>query len=118
MDRNLSLNEVPEIKTVFGQETSFEGNLEYDTSLKILGKFKGQIKTSGYLEIGSTAEVEAGIFAGTVIINGYVKGNIEATERLEMHSKGKIYGNVRTNKLKIADGVVFEGNCYMLEQEN
>lgn len=103
-----------DIKTTFGVETDFEGDLEYETSLKILGRFKGQIKTGGYLVIGESAEVEAEIVAGSILIGGTVKGNIEASEKCEILSTGKIYGNIKTNKLKIADGVVFEGNCQMI----
>ncbi len=103
-----------DIKTTFGPETEFEGDLEYDTSLKILGKFKGSVKTGGFLVIGESAEVEAEIIAGSLIIGGTVRGNIEAREKCEVLSTGKIYGNIKTNKLKIADGVVFEGNCQML----
>lgn len=103
-----------DIETTFGPETDFEGDLEYDTSLKILGKFKGQIKTNGFLIIGETAEVEAEISAGSLIIGGTITGNIEAKEKCEVLSTGKIYGNIKTKKLKIADGVVFEGNCQMI----
>jgi cytoskeletal protein CcmA (bactofilin family) len=46
---------------------------------------------------------------------GAVHGNIEATDRLEIHENGKLYGNIRTAKLKIADGVVFEGKCEMIK---
>jgi len=48
------------------------------------------------------------------VIGGTVKGNVEATEKLEMLSTGKVFGNIRTAKLKIADGVVFEGKCEMI----
>jgi cytoskeletal protein CcmA (bactofilin family) len=51
---------------------------------------------------------------GSVVIGGTVKGNIEAVEKLEMLSTGKVFGNIRTAKLKIADGVVFEGKCEMI----
>jgi cytoskeletal protein CcmA (bactofilin family) len=44
-----------------------------------------------------------------------VKGNVEATEKLEMLATGKVFGNIRTAKLKIADGVVFEGKCEMIK---
>ena len=47
-----------------------------------------------------------------------VYGNIEASEKVEMLSTGKIYGNVRTAKLKIADGVTFEGKCEMIKRSD
>ena len=43
--------------------------------------------------------------------------NEQADERLEIHTKGKLYGNIRTAKLKIADGVIFEGNCEMIKEK-
>jgi cytoskeletal protein CcmA (bactofilin family) len=49
------------------------------------------------------------------VVGGTIKGNIEATEKLEMLSTGKVFGNIRTAKLKIADGVVFEGKCEMIK---
>ena len=61
------------------------------------------------------ASITANIHVGSVVIGGTVKGNIEATEKLEMLSTGKVFGNIRTGKLKIADGVVFEGKCEMIK---
>jgi cytoskeletal protein CcmA (bactofilin family) len=49
-------------------------------------------------------------------VGGSVPGNIEATENLEMLASGQVYGNVRTAKLKIADGVIFEGKCEMIRE--
>jgi cytoskeletal protein CcmA (bactofilin family) len=46
-----------------------------------------------------------------------VYGNIEAASRFEIHSTGKLYGNIRTAKLQIADGVVFEGTCEMIKSD-
>jgi len=65
--------------------------------------------------VGEGAVVKANVKARTVIIHGTVHGNIEAADRLEIQSSGKLYGNIRTSKLKIADGVVFEGKCEMVK---
>jgi cytoskeletal protein CcmA (bactofilin family) len=45
-----------------------------------------------------------------------VRGNIEAEGMVEMLETAKIYGNVRSAKLRIADGVVFEGRCEMIRK--
>ncbi|MCB1172011.1 MAG: polymer-forming cytoskeletal protein [Leptospiraceae bacterium] len=102
------------ISTVFGKETAFDGYLEFKRPLQINGSFKGEINTKGVLLIGNGAEVTANIKAGTVIVGGLVKGNIEASKRLEMLENGKVIGNIKTAKLQIADGVVFDGNCEMI----
>lgn len=107
--------EVGMIATVFGNDTQFFGDLSFKKSLQINGTFEGEISSGGYLVIGEGAVVKANINAKAVIVNGTVYGNIEAKEKLEIQSKGKVYGNIRTAKLKIADGVIFEGSCEMIK---
>jgi cytoskeletal protein CcmA (bactofilin family) len=105
----------PLIATTLGKETSFSGTLKFKDSLRIKGKFDGEIDSQGRLVIDSDAVVNARrIRASSVIVGGVVRGDIEAIERLEMLPNAKVYGNVRTSKLRIADGVVFEGKCEMI----
>ena len=103
------------VTTVFSKDTDFNGELSFKKSLQINGNFEGEIVSGGFLVIGEGAVVKANIKAKTVIIIGTVHGNIEATSRLEIHAAGKLYGNIRTAKLQIADGVVFEGKCEMIK---
>ncbi|MCP4138340.1 MAG: polymer-forming cytoskeletal protein [bacterium] len=106
------------IATVFEKDTDFHGDLSFSKSLQINGRFEGEITSGGYLVIGEGAVVKANIKAKTVILKGTVYGNIEATTRLEIHENGKQYGNIRTAKLKISDGVVFEGKCEMIKHQD
>ncbi|EMO64809.1 Polymer-forming cytoskeletal domain protein [Leptospira borgpetersenii serovar Pomona str. 200901868] len=48
-------------------------------------------------------------------MGGEITGNVIATQKLEMLSTGKVNGNIKTSKLQIADGVIFEGNCEMIQ---
>jgi cytoskeletal protein CcmA (bactofilin family) len=105
----------PVIATTLGRETSFSGTLRFKDSLRIQGKFEGEIDSLGKLFIDGDAVVNARrIRASSVIVGGVVHGDIEAADRLEMLPSAKVYGNVRTSKLRIADGVVFEGKCEMI----
>lgn len=107
--------EVPLIATTFGSQTSFAGILRFKDSLRIKGSFEGEIDAMGRLYIDADAVVNARrIRATNVVVGGTVRGDIEAADRLEMLSTAKVYGNVRTAKLRIADGVVFEGSCEMI----
>ncbi len=103
------------ITTVFSKDTEFFGELSFKKSLQINGYFEGEIASGGFLVVGEGAVIKANIRAKTVILQGTVYGNIEATARLEIHTTGKLYGNIRTAKLQIADGVVFEGTCEMIK---
>jgi cytoskeletal protein CcmA (bactofilin family) len=102
------------IKTTLGNQTNFHGTMRFRDSLKIDGSFQGEIISKGFLYIENGAVVKANIKVGSIVIGGIVKGNIEASERLEMLSTGQVFGNIRTAKLKIADGVVFDGKCEMI----
>jgi cytoskeletal protein CcmA (bactofilin family) len=105
--------EVGMISTVFNKDTELYGDLTFMKSLQINGYFEGDINSTGFLVIGEGAIVKANIKAKTVLLKGVVHGNIEANERIEIFTNGKLFGNVKTTRLKIHDGVIFEGNCEM-----
>ncbi len=115
MARNNDHKGLEKISTTLGKETNFNGTLRFQESLKIDGKFEGDIESSGFLYIENGALVKADIKVGSIVIGGIVRGNIEASEKLEMLSTGQVFGNIRTAKLNIADGVVFEGKCEMIK---
>lgn len=102
--------------TVFGQETEFDGILEFTDSLVITGKFHGEIKNAGDLEIEKSAvcDVER-IHARSIVISGVVTGELEASERIEMCSGSVVRGDVTTAQIRIAEYVDFEGQVSMLE---
>ncbi|HON77293.1 MAG TPA: polymer-forming cytoskeletal protein [Spirochaetota bacterium] len=107
--------EIGMVSTVFSKDTEFYGDLTFKKSLQINGYMEGEIVSEGFLVVGEGATVKANIKANTVIISGTVHGNVEAREKLEILPSGRLYGNIRTAKLKIADGVVFEGKCEMIK---
>ncbi len=114
MAKNDDHKGVERITTTLGRETDFNGVMRFRDSLKIDGAFTGEIVSSGFLYVENGATITANIKVGSVVVGGTVKGNIEASEKLEMLATGRVYGNIRTAKLKIADGVVFEGKCEMI----
>lgn len=116
--RNLDPRTIQRTVTRLGKETVLSGKMRFRESVTISGRFEGEIDASGFLFVEAGADVRANVKAGTIIIGGVIHGNVEATERLEMLAGGKIYGNVRTAKLRIADGVVFEGKCEMIRNSN
>jgi cytoskeletal protein CcmA (bactofilin family) len=111
------LKVIETITTTLGSETNFSGTMKFQSSLKINGNFQGKIISPGFLYVEEGAVINADINVGSVVIGGYVKGNVEAREKLELLPTGQLYGNVRTAKLKIADGVVFEVKCEMIRDE-
>ena len=104
-----------DVHTILGPESTFEGKLLFDGTVRIDGNFSGEVRTDGVLVIGQTARLEAQVFVGSIIINGEVIGNITAKQSVEIHAPGKVRGNICTPQLSIAKGVIFEGACQMEE---
>ena len=102
-----------EIKAFLGKDTEFEGKLTFTGAVRIDGHFKGEVFSEGTLIIGETAVIESDIHASHIIISGDVRGNIVAENRIEIHSPGKVFGNLKAPVITIDEGVVFEGNCQM-----
>jgi len=115
MPKNNDHKSAEKISTTLGKETDFHGILKFRESLKLDGKFEGEIESPGFLYVENGAVVKANVKVGSIVIGGVVRGNVEASERLEMLATGQVYGNIRTAKLNIADGVVFEGKCEMIK---
>jgi cytoskeletal protein CcmA (bactofilin family) len=97
-----------------GKETSFNGMLKFRETLMVLGRFKGTIEASGALVVGRDALVDADRIAiSSLTVYGTVIGNIHALDKVEMMSGAKVHGDVTAARLRIADGVLFEGQCTM-----
>lgn len=105
------------IKTVLGKGAYFNGNLEFKDSLKINGSFIGSINAKGLLVIGEGAMIQANISTDSIVIFGTIKGDVIASEKVEMFSTGRVYGNIKSRKIKISDGVIFNGKCEMIKDK-
>lgn len=103
--------------TVFGQETEFDGVLEFTDSLVITGKFHGIIKATGDLEIDRSAVCDVDVMnAESIVVSGKVTGRIEASERVELCSGSRVKGDIKTARIRISDNVEFEGQVSMLSE--
>ena len=99
---------------VFGKATSFSGNLRFKTTLRIQGRFKGTIEATGALIVDKDATVEADrITVSSLTVFGSVSGAIHAFDKIDMMSGSQVRGDVKAARLRIADGVLFEGQCSM-----
>ncbi len=102
-----------EITTLLGRGATFEGKLTFDGTVRIDGRFKGEVFSDDTLVIGEGAVVEAEIEIGEVIIQGTVVGNVKAKRSIEIHAPGRVKGDLNTPSLQIAKGVIFEGRSFM-----
>ncbi len=108
-----TLRENDEINAFLGKGTDFNGKLAFEGTVRLDGKFSGEIFSPGILIIGESAVINANLSVNTLILSGEITGHIEAKTRVEIHAPGKVYGNITTPVLVIDEGVIFEGGCVM-----
>ena len=107
-----------QIKAYMGENTVFNGSLTFEGTVRIDGKFEGQVNTDDTLIIGETGHILAEISAGTVICMGRVEGTIKASKKVEIHSNSRVVGNVKSPALYIELGGILDGSCDMTGKES
>ncbi len=99
------------IGAFLGSDSEFEGQLTFQGTIRIDGRYKGNITVDGTLIVGPSGQVTAEISASNMIISGEVTGNMTAETHIEVHASGKIYGNLVAPTVTIHEGAVFQGYC-------
>ena len=102
-----------ETNVYLGKSSFFEGRLTLEGVFRLDGKVQGEIFHKGTLIMSETGVVKGKIEVSALILNGMVEGEVNATERVEIHSQGRLFGTISTPILVVQDGGVFEGNCKM-----
>lgn len=103
--------------SVFREDAKFNGDLFFKNPVQIQGEYKGTINTDSVLIISKNASVTANINSRILILEGILKGDVKAVEKVDILATGRLFGNIVTAKLKIADGVIFEGTCNMIRND-
>jgi len=90
-----------------------EGELRFDTTFRIDGKFVGKVVSDGNLVIGEGGEIEAEVHVGQIFVSGTARGEIHAQRRVHLASSGRVFADLATPTLVIEEGALFEGRCSM-----
>ena len=92
------------------------GDLAFEETFRIDGRFEGKIRSGTELILGDAADVTAEIDVGRLSVNGTLKGSVRAAERVELLSGARVFGDIITPVLRIEEGAHFEGSCQMGEE--
>lgn len=104
------------IKAYMSNETVFKGTLNFVGTVRIDGKFEGNVETTDTLIVGEMGEVKADIEVGSLICMGKVIGTIRAKDKIQLMANSHISGNIITPSLTIEQGAILDGNCNMSGQ--
>lgn len=89
------------------------GACEVKGDLVLDGFIEGDLVVDGELTISESGMVRANVRAQSVKVFGQVVGDLFCSERVELHAGAKVRGNIKTKRLLIQDGVVFDGRTEM-----
>jgi cytoskeletal protein CcmA (bactofilin family) len=108
-NKNYLMNEPNTAKNVLTSAVEIKGNLKFTGELAFDGKLDGEIHTDGVLNLGDSAVINGNIGAQSVVVRGKVTGNITAKEKIDIKAKAELFGDIRSAKLTIEEGVTFVG---------
>jgi cytoskeletal protein CcmA (bactofilin family) len=89
---------------------SIKGEITGTESLFIDGKVEGSISIPGNrVTVGKNGNVTASISAREIVVLGKLKGNVNATDRVDIRAEGALTGDVAAARISIEDGAFFKG---------
>ncbi len=95
------------------QGSEFEGKLSFRDTVRIDGRFSGEISSENTLIVGESGEIEASIKSNTIAISGTVLGDVKAGKKLVLHKTARVDGNVEAPCMVIEEGAVLNGHITM-----
>jgi cytoskeletal protein CcmA (bactofilin family) len=96
--------------TVIGADTHIKGDMTFESTARLLGKFEGKISSKGELQVANGATCRATVEASKVMIDGELEGNLTARERVELTAKAKVKGDMIAARLVVAEGASLVGH--------
>ena len=99
------------------QGSEFTGKLSFKDTVRIDGRFEGEIASDNTLIVGETGQVHAEIKSDTVVISGEVKGDIVARSQITLHKTARVTGNLTTPCLVVEEGAVINGMFKMVTSD-
>ena len=97
-------------QATIGKSLVIKGEVSGSESLYIDGKIEGAINLPGNrVTIGRNGQVAANIMAREVVVLGKVRGNVHASDRIDIRSEGSLTGDVIAARISIEDGAFFKG---------
>lgn len=96
-----------------GSDTIYEGKLSFKGTVRVEGRFTGDIISDGTLNIGKDAHVQGQLAVGELLLSGRFNGDVIAKRRTVVYSSGVLEGTLQTPSLLTEEGAVIEGQINM-----
>jgi cytoskeletal protein CcmA (bactofilin family) len=102
-------------ENVLAAGATWQGTLTVDSSVRVDGKFSGEIQSHGTVHVADGAFVDAKINAAFVVVAGSFQGAILCEQRVDLLARGRVAGEVVTKALTIQEGAILDATVQMSE---
>jgi cytoskeletal protein CcmA (bactofilin family) len=103
------------LKSLAEDRPAHPGEIKFEGTLCVDGYAAGFFSSlTGTLIIGESGKLEADLIVATAIIDGFLRGNIHATESVVLGSHARVFGDIESPALSIQPGAFYEGQCHFL----
>ena len=102
---------LPRKESLIAADITIEGKIEGGGSVRIAGKFKGDVSVQGDLTIEVGAKLTGGVRADKVTIAGELEGSVEEASRIDLLPTGVVIGDLKAGSLTVAAGARMRGQA-------
>jgi cytoskeletal protein CcmA (bactofilin family) len=95
--------------TVLGKDVTFKGVVHFESTVQLDSCFEGEIHTKGVLVVGEHGVIRGTITTGTLISSGKIRGNVTASDKVQLLKSAVLIGDVHSPSFSIEEGAHFEG---------
>ena len=102
-----------QIHTLISAKTRINGDVTFCGGLHVDGTINGNITATDaktdFLSVSEQACIEGTVAVPNIILNGLVKGDIEASDRIKLGPTARVLGNVTYANIETAIGAQING---------
>jgi cytoskeletal protein CcmA (bactofilin family) len=98
-------------ESVIASDITIEGKIEGGGSVRIAGKFKGDVSVQGDLTIEAGAKLTGSVRANRVTIAGELEGNVDQATNVDLLQSAVVVGDIKAGSLTVAAGARMRGQC-------
>ncbi len=106
-----------EFKTVIAEDVEISGSIKCTGGVRLGGKVNGDLTTAGDVLVEKTSAIKGNVTGNSIVVNGLIKGNISAKDRIELKGNAKVAGDIKAKRLVVEEGVTLVGKMEIVAAE-
>ncbi len=113
--RTISSDLGDDVESIIGEQSTFEGNLRSESSVRVRGTVQGELECKRAVFIEEKAKVNAKVTGASIVVAGEIDGQLYCNGRVEIKPSGRVTGEIHAGTLIMHEGAFFEGQLKMVK---